>query len=103
MNGSRISRLTPANARRTGNPSPSCPLGAVVTERTERECAPIGAVIRGRVKVSAVTAGMSHSIRLGCSNPQGVSLQSEFSFFRRDWSRVHRIDHGADGQCGSLY
>ena len=61
MNGSRISRLTPAKARRTGKPSPSWPLGAVVTEMTGRECPPVGAEIRGRVKVSAVIAGMPYS------------------------------------------
>ena len=61
MNGSRISRLTPANARRTGNPSPSCPLGAVVTEITGREWPVVGVAIRGKVKVSAVIAGMPHS------------------------------------------
>ena len=32
MNGSRWRWSTPANARRTGNPSPSNPAGAVVTE-----------------------------------------------------------------------
>ena len=40
MNGSRSRRSTPANARRTGKPSPSKPDGAVVTERTRRRTVP---------------------------------------------------------------
>ena len=39
MNGSRSAEWTPANARRTGKPSPSTPLGAVVTDRTGRSVA----------------------------------------------------------------
>src|SRR5215207_5294756 len=59
-NGSRAARWTPANARRTGNPSPSNPVGAVVTERTGRPAA-VGstAEIRGRATVSALMAGMN--------------------------------------------
>ena len=37
MKGSSSDGSTPANARRTGNPSPSRPLGAVVTDSTGRE------------------------------------------------------------------
>src|SRR5262245_38140890 len=60
MNGSRCRRSTPANARRTGKPSPSKPDGAVVTERTWRSRAStVGAGSFGRVKGSALTAGMS--------------------------------------------
>ncbi|CAB4667270.1 unannotated protein [freshwater metagenome] len=62
MNGSRIFFAIPANARRTGKPSPSKPLGAVVTERTGRSVtsAP-GELMRASVSVSAVTAGMRES------------------------------------------
>src|SRR5689334_23457145 len=61
MNGSRSRRSTPANARRTGKPSPSCPDGAVVTDRTVRStaCGP-GGEIRGSVVTSAtVMAGIA--------------------------------------------
>ncbi len=62
MNGSRSRRSTPANARRTGNPSPSNPLGAVVTDRTGRAVPWAGATILGRtVGSSTVMAGMSAS------------------------------------------
>ena len=60
MNGSRSATSTPANARRTGKPSPSNPFGAVVTERTGRGLtAVVGTVREGTVAVSAVTAGMT--------------------------------------------
>src|SRR5690606_7724576 len=65
-NGSRSARDTPAKARRTGKPSPSSPLGAVVTCRTGR-CSTVagsGAGMRGRVRVSAVIAGMGSPFRL---------------------------------------
>ena len=59
MNGSSTSFAMPAKARRTGKPSPSKPLGAVVSEINGRSWASIvGASIRGSVSVSAVTAGM---------------------------------------------
>src|SRR5512144_1081442 len=59
MNGSRSARSTPAKARRTGKPSPSKPLGAVVTDFTGRSTASAAVtVILGRVRVSAVTAGI---------------------------------------------
>src|SRR4051812_3502276 len=63
MNGSRSRRSTPANARRTGKPSPSTPDGAVVTERTRRRTVPgAGRGTRGRTVVSStVTAGMPAS------------------------------------------
>src|SRR6266550_8337464 len=62
MKGSRSSIETPANARRTGKPSPSKPRGEVVTERTGRSavCRASSAVIRGRAMLGgAVTAGIS--------------------------------------------
>src|SRR6185503_9898775 len=62
-NGSRSDRSTPANARRTGNPSPSKPLGAALTPRTRRNRAP-GATGGTRSRVlgsSTVMAGMSLS------------------------------------------
>src|SRR3954470_24117499 len=66
MNGSRSRRSTPANARRTGNPSPSKPDGAVVTERTRRRTVPgAGSGTRGRVVVSStVTAGIADLLEL---------------------------------------
>src|SRR6266705_5186950 len=58
-------RSTPANARRTGKPSPSSPLGAVLTPSTGRSTAAgAGSGSRGRVSVSAVTAGIDGSC--GC-------------------------------------
>ena len=60
MNGSRSDRSTPAKARRTGNPSPSKPRGAVVTERTARVRTLVsGSLTLGSNKMlSTVTAGM---------------------------------------------
>src|SRR6266496_3405678 len=56
-NGSRVARSTPAKARRTGKPSPSRPLGAVVTDATGRSTASgPGWGTRGRAIVSVVTA-----------------------------------------------
>ena len=68
-NGSRVVRSTPANARRTGKPSPSRPLGAVVTETTRRSAASgPGPGTRGRAIVSLVTAGIARppDVRSGC-------------------------------------
>src|SRR6266700_6103620 len=62
MNGSRRARSTPANARRTGNPSPSKPDGAVVTDSTGRSAAAVasGSWMRGSTRMSStVTAGIS--------------------------------------------
>src|SRR3954451_10934268 len=63
MKGSSRRRSTPANARRTGKPSPSNPVGAVVTLTTGRSRSTAGSVVgvRGNVRVSAVTAGMASS------------------------------------------
>ena len=60
-NGSSRSRPTPANARRTGNPSPSKPEGAIVTEVTFRSATlPMGSGTLGRTRMfSTVTAGMA--------------------------------------------
>src|SRR5438128_4053420 len=60
--GSRARRSTPANARRTGKPSPSRPVGAVVTDATGRSRATIGSTLGmcGSVNgFSTVTAGIS--------------------------------------------
>src|SRR6516225_5266529 len=59
MNGSSWARSTPANARRTGKPSPSKPDGAVVTLSTGRSLTGPGSVTRGRTRrFSTETAGM---------------------------------------------
>src|SRR5882762_244501 len=61
MNGSKARMLTPANARRTGKPSPSKALGAVVTDTTGRSSA-VGRTSGTRGSVSGlatVTAGMT--------------------------------------------
>src|SRR5450755_698745 len=76
MNASSARRSTPATARRTGNPSPSRPDGAVVTESTGRSRSMAGSVsgTRGRANgFSTVTAGISYSfVRCGlfdaCTN-----------------------------------
>src|SRR6266508_5567527 len=68
-NGSRSDRSTPANARRTGNPSPSRPLGAALTPRTRRKRAS-GATGGTRSRVvgsSTVIAGMSLLEPPGCA------------------------------------
>ena len=63
MNGSSSIKSTPAKARRTGNPSPSKPCGAVVTLFTRRARLaapfnPIPASTRGKTVISlTVTAG----------------------------------------------
>jgi hypothetical protein len=60
--GSSAAELTPANARTTGKPSPSYPRGPVVTDRTGRGVSvAAGPAIRGRVRVSAVMAGIGIS------------------------------------------
>src|SRR5689334_9922927 len=64
MNGSRSFRSTPAKARRTGKPSPSYPLGAVVTDFTARSRATAGSGwwMRGSTVMSlTVTAGIGVS------------------------------------------
>src|ERR1700709_711278 len=68
--GSRSRRSTPANARRTGKPSPSKPDGAVVTDRTRRRTVRgAGSGTRGRaVGSSTVTAGMPASLVEGSTN-----------------------------------
>jgi hypothetical protein len=55
-------RIHPRKRRRTGNPNPSTPLGAVVTDTTGRAVvvAASGVAIAGNVNGSStVTAGMS--------------------------------------------
>src|SRR5919197_3016879 len=71
-NGSSAGRGTPAKARRTGKPSPSRPLGAVVTDSTGRSTAVgLGSGTRGRATVSALMAGMTAPWRY-----QGSSVPS---------------------------
>src|SRR3984957_9846105 len=69
MNGSSRARSTPANARRTGNPSPSNPDGAVVTEVTARSAwVTSGSGTRGRTRMfSTVIAGISPPTSIGLS------------------------------------
>src|SRR6478609_9133525 len=77
MNGSRSLRLMPANARRTGNPSPSKPRGAVVTETTGRGTVVVGSgrSTLGRARTfSTVTAGIGSS-----SGARGEPRRSEQS------------------------
>src|ERR1700712_5689908 len=64
MNGSRSESSAPAKARRTGNPSPSNPRGAVWTARTGRCLASGVGGVRGggAVRSGTVTAGISHSL-----------------------------------------
>src|ERR1035437_3241622 len=73
-NGSRSDMLTPANARRTGNPSPSKPLGAVVTDAKGRSVITVGSGsgTRGRAAtLSTVTAGMKVSYQVRGDIPPG--------------------------------
>src|SRR5687768_1190817 len=65
MNGSSSVMGTPANARRTGKPSPSYPLGAVVSRRTGRKAVVAGSSrgSRGRTRTSStVIAGMGSDL-----------------------------------------
>src|SRR6195952_1089597 len=65
MNGSSSFVGTPANARRTGKPSPSKPLGAVVSRRTGRKTVVAGSSSgsRGRTRMSStVIAGMGSDL-----------------------------------------
>ena len=80
MNGSSCARSMPANARRTGKPSPSKPCGAVVTCHTGRGWSPSPGVFRrGRtVMSSTVIAGMSSPRALDSPGPTIV----EISIFR---------------------
>ena len=58
MKGSSSAKSTPANALRTGKPSPSKPCGAVVTLLTPRALADGSAITLGNIVMSAtVTAG----------------------------------------------
>src|SRR5919202_1646923 len=69
MNGSSSLSGTPANARRTGKPSPSNPLGAVVSRRTGRKLVAAGSSRgrRGRTRTaSTVMAGMAVLLSGGC-------------------------------------
>ena len=62
MNGSSSAKSTPANARRTGKPSPSKPCGAVVMLFTLRARAPGSSLTRGNTVMSpTVTAGIQGS------------------------------------------
>src|SRR5664280_723222 len=75
-NGSRSDMLTPANARRTGNPSPSKPLGAVVTDAKGRSVITVesGSLTRGRAAtLSTVTAGMEVAYQVQGDIPPGCS------------------------------
>src|SRR6476660_7973846 len=73
-NGSRSRIPTPAKARVTGKPSPSDPLGPVVTDRTGRSVSPsVAGFRRGNVKVSAVTAGISASKMLHLQRDGGLT------------------------------
>src|SRR4029077_610368 len=83
-NGSRSRIPTPAKARVTGKPSPSNPLGPVVTDRTGRSVSPsVAGFRRGNVKVSAVTAGISASKMLHLQRHGGVTPGRAGEFPRR--------------------
>src|SRR5271155_1741493 len=66
-NGPGSAMLMPAKARRTGKPSPSKPLGAVVMSFTGRSVDPsaLGLVIRVRsVQISGVMVGIASSFNV---------------------------------------
>src|SRR5262249_50667885 len=71
-NGSSRSIGTPAKARRTGNPSPSKPAGAVGTRMTGRPhgAAGAGAVTTGSVRGSATV--MAGILRTSWSAPSNI-------------------------------
>ena len=79
MNGSKSALGMPANARRTGKPSPSYACGAFVIIFTERGCAPGATKTLGKVKVSAVTAGIAASSGLvECSTNLSLRAYGRF-------------------------
>ena len=74
MNGSSSARSTPANARRTGKPSPSKPCGAVVMLFTLRARAPGSSLTRGNTVMSlTVTAGIGLSL---VQSPRVIELST---------------------------
>src|SRR5215218_10595279 len=98
MNGSRSARSTPANARRTGNPSPSKPCGAVVTDRTVRSRAPgDGADRWGNVVGSAVTAGIGFVLQIVAATSI-PALPTDHSLAVRCVDGSPRRVHGPDGE-----
>ncbi len=97
MNGSRSVRLTPAKARRTGNPSPSSPAGAVVTDLTgrSRPATGSGGGTRGSANTfSTVTAGIvaSFASDTGWSSGRTIFARATFRLGPKD--RPIREDNG---------
>src|SRR3984885_2267056 len=92
-NGSRSLRLTPANARRTGNPSPSKPEGAVVTRATGRSPSTGGTVTRGRTsRLGTVTAGMMTLLALDQAPiPGAPGSQQPEHYMTRHHSAVREL------------
>src|ERR1700730_4532860 len=87
-NGSRRLGSAPANARRTGNPSPSRPCGAVVTLTTGRACVAVGSgrgMCGSLVMSSTVTAGI-----------RSASLERERLYRRHDVFQVPRYAGDVD-------
>src|SRR5919199_4939383 len=93
MNGSRSASDTPANARRTGKPSPSKPRGAVVIDRTGRSRVRVGSseVMRGRVSVFAVTAGIAKGVT---GRPAGLFLRAVRAVAQLGRDGPGRLDQG---------
>src|SRR5688500_11354777 len=97
MNGSSSDIGTPANARRTGKPSPSNPLGAVMMRLTLRKAAPAGAILgrRGRTRTSStVTAGMVTPLA-GAGGPQPLGAALECLGQHGDRGVVEVVDERA--------
>src|SRR3984893_1885521 len=89
-NGARMLGSAPANARRTGNPSPSRPCGAVVTLTTGRAWVAAGSgsgMCGSLVMSSTVTAGI-----------RSASLQRERLHRRHDVFQVPRYSGDVDIQ-----
>src|ERR1700736_5870645 len=89
-NGSSRRGSAPANARRTGKPSPSRPCGAVVMLTTGRGCVAVGSgngICGSLVMSSTVTAGM-----------RCASLERERLYRRHDVFQVPRYSGDVDIQ-----
>src|SRR4051794_11558532 len=92
--GSRAPGATPAKARFTGKPSPSNPVGAVVTDRVRRgRASGPGELTAGSRRVSStVTAGMSFPTSLRAQQFPAGTLRSveRIELDERSWVEVHR-------------
>ena len=87
MNGSRSAKFTPANARRTGKPSPSKPEGAVVMLRT------------GRMRASSPTTGKEGTVARSSTVTAGIVRSSEVGVGDQHREAVRPSRPRCDNEC----